>query len=32
MIQYGLTKELNIPYEAVIDLIREALKKRDSGY
>ena len=31
MIQYGLTKELNIPYEAVIDLIREALKKEGFG-
>jgi uncharacterized protein (DUF302 family) len=31
MIQYGLTKELDIPYETVIDLVREALKKEGFG-
>ena len=27
MIHYGFTKELNIPYETVIEQVREALKK-----
>jgi uncharacterized protein (DUF302 family) len=31
MIRYGLTKELDIPYETVIDLVREALKKEGFG-
>ena len=28
MIHYGFTKELDIPYETVVELVREALKKR----
>jgi Uncharacterized conserved protein len=31
MINYGFTKELNIPYATVIDLVREALKKEGFG-
>jgi uncharacterized protein (DUF302 family) len=31
MIHYGFTKELNIPYETVIKLAREALKKEGFG-
>jgi Uncharacterized conserved protein len=31
MINYGFTKELNIPYETVIELVREALKKEGFG-
>ena len=31
MIHYGFTKELGIPYETVIDLVREALKKEGFG-
>ncbi len=31
MIHYGLTKELDIPYETVIELVREALKKEGFG-
>ena len=31
MINYGFTKELNIPYETVIGLAREALKKEGFG-
>lgn len=31
MIQYGFTKELDIPYETVIELAREALKKEGFG-
>jgi uncharacterized protein (DUF302 family) len=31
MIHYGLTKELNIPYETVVELAREALKKEGFG-
>jgi hypothetical protein len=27
MINYGFTKELDIPYETVADMVREALKK-----
>ena len=32
MIHYGFTKELNIRYEMVIEQVREALKKKGSGY
>jgi uncharacterized protein (DUF302 family) len=32
MIHYSFTKELNIPYETVIEQVREALKKKDSVY
>lgn len=31
MIHYGFTKELDIPYETVIELAREALKKEGFG-
>ena len=31
MIHYGFTKELDIPYKAVIVLVREALKKEGFG-
>ena len=31
MINYGFTKELDIPYETVIELAREALKKEGFG-
>jgi uncharacterized protein (DUF302 family) len=31
MINYGFTKELDIPYEKVIELTREALKKEGFG-
>jgi len=31
MIHYGFTKELDIPYEAVIERLREALKKEGFG-
>ena len=31
MINYGFTKELNIPYGKVIKLVREALKKEGFG-
>ena len=31
MINYGFTKELNISYETVIELVREALKKEEFG-
>jgi uncharacterized protein (DUF302 family) len=31
MINYGFTKELDIPYEAVIELARDALKKEGFG-
>jgi len=31
MIHYGFTKELNIPYETVIEQVREALKKEGFG-
>ncbi|MEN6317727.1 MAG: DUF302 domain-containing protein [Syntrophaceae bacterium] len=31
MINYGFTKELNVPYETVIELAREALKKEGFG-
>lgn len=31
MINYGFTKELNIPYGKVIELAREALKKQGFG-
>jgi uncharacterized protein (DUF302 family) len=31
MIHYGLTKELNIPYETVIEQVREALKNQGFG-
>jgi uncharacterized protein (DUF302 family) len=31
MINYGFTKELDIPYERVIELAREALKKEGFG-
>ena len=31
MINYGFTKELNIPYATVIELVREALKKEGFG-
>jgi uncharacterized protein (DUF302 family) len=31
MINYGFTKELNIPYGTVIELVREALKKEGFG-
>jgi hypothetical protein len=31
MIHYGFTKELDIPYERVIELAREALKKEGFG-
>jgi uncharacterized protein (DUF302 family) len=31
MIHYGFTKELDIPYETVIELVREALKKEGFG-
>ena len=31
MINYGFTKELDIPYETVIELVREALKKEGFG-
>jgi uncharacterized protein (DUF302 family) len=31
MINYGFTKELDIPYEIVIELAREALKKEGFG-
>jgi uncharacterized protein (DUF302 family) len=31
MIHYGFTKELNIPYETVIELAKEALKKEGFG-
>jgi uncharacterized protein (DUF302 family) len=31
MIHYGLTKELNIPYETVIEQVREALKNEGFG-
>lgn len=31
MIQYGFTKELDIPYEKVIELAKEALKKEGFG-
>jgi uncharacterized protein (DUF302 family) len=31
MIHYGFTKELDIPYEKVIELMKEALKKEGFG-
>ena len=31
MIDYGFTKELDIPYEKVIERAREALKKEGFG-
>ena len=31
MINYGFTKELNIPYETVVEQIKEALKKEGFG-
>ena len=31
MIHYGFTKELDIPYETVVELVREALKKEGFG-
>lgn len=31
MIHYGFTKELDIPYETVIEQVREALKKEGFG-
>ena len=31
MIHYGFTKELDIPYETVIKLVKEALKKEGFG-
>ena len=31
MINYGFTKELDIPYETVIEQVREALKKEGFG-
>ena len=31
MINYGFTKELNIPYGKVIELVRESLKKEGFG-
>jgi uncharacterized protein (DUF302 family) len=31
MINYGFTKEVDIPYETVIELAREALKKEGFG-
>lgn len=31
MIQYGFTKELDLPYEKVIELAKEALKKEGFG-
>jgi len=31
MIQYGFTKELDIPYETIIELVKEALKKEGFG-
>ena len=31
MIKYGFTKELDIPYETVTELVREALKKEGFG-
>jgi uncharacterized protein (DUF302 family) len=31
MINYGFTKELNIPYEKVIEIVREALQKEGFG-
>jgi uncharacterized protein (DUF302 family) len=31
MIQYGFTKDLDIPYEKVIELVTEALKKEGFG-
>ncbi len=31
MIHYGFTKELDIPYNTVIELVREALKKEGFG-
>lgn len=31
MISYGFTKELDIPYETVVDLVREALQKGGFG-
>jgi len=31
MITHGFTKELDIPYETVIELVREALKKEGFG-
>jgi uncharacterized protein (DUF302 family) len=31
MINYGFTKELYVPYETVIELVREALKKEGFG-
>jgi uncharacterized protein (DUF302 family) len=31
MINYGFTKEMNIPYEKVIEQVREALKKEGFG-
>ena len=31
MIHYGFTKELNIPYETVVEQVREALKNQGFG-
>lgn len=31
MINYGFTKELDIQYETVVELVREALKKEGFG-
>ena len=31
MINYGFTKEMDIPYETVIEQVREALKKEGFG-
>jgi len=31
MINYGFTKELNIPYETIVEQIKEALKKEGFG-
>jgi len=31
MVNYGFTKDLNIPYETVVELVREALKKEGFG-
>jgi uncharacterized protein (DUF302 family) len=31
MISYGFTKELDIPYETVVDLVREALQREGFG-
>ncbi|MDQ5984477.1 MAG: hypothetical protein CSYNP_00172 [Syntrophus sp. SKADARSKE-3] len=31
MIRYGFTKELDIPYETVVDRVRESLKKEGFG-